>query len=157
MGKEIPDYDSPEGRVTSASINNSTSTLEASLLKSHNKKSSLNASNKSKSTPDLTKEGNNNDFVIRRKDDNLLSNRDFSTYVSPKPRRSLSPVRSSSTIARRSASPTRSKVLGNTTVESIPAWRYSTALNSTPSAKHLRSRTDPLHNATLISLQRTLD
>ena len=75
----------------------------------------------SKSNPDLSKleTENNNDteFVIRRKDDKVLSNRDFSTYTRPKPRRSVSPTRRT----KRSASPSRIKRdIGNASREPIP-------------------------------------
>lgn len=75
----------------------------------------------SKSNPDLSKldTENNNDteFVIRRKDDKVLSNRDFSTYTRPKPRRSASPTRRT----KRSTSPSRIKRdIGNASREPIP-------------------------------------
>ena len=74
----------------------------------------------SKSTPDLSKE-TTSEFSIRRKDDNLLSNRDFSTFIRPKARRSTSPTRSPKSPKHRSVSPAPArKALGNSTVESIP-------------------------------------
>ena len=80
------------------------------------------SNSKSKSTSDLTAAGNSADFLVRRKDDQMLSNRDFHSFTNPKPRRSASPNRS----MRRSVSPTRPrpKFAGNTTVESIPGIIY---------------------------------
>ena len=54
------------------------------------------------------------EFVVRHKDDKLLENRDFSTFINPKPRRSRSPTRRS-----RSVSPSK-RSQGNVTSESIP-------------------------------------
>ena len=74
----------------------------------------------SKSNPDLSKldTENNNDteFVIRRKDDKVLSNRDFSTYTRPKPRRSVSPTRRT----KRSTSSRIKRDIGNASREPIP-------------------------------------
>jgi hypothetical protein len=56
----------------------------------------------------------NSEFVVRHKDDKLLENRDFSTFINPKPRRSRSPTRRS-----RSVSPSK-RSQGNVTSESIP-------------------------------------
>ena len=109
------------------SINSNTHT-ESTLLKEHTDSSRnlQKSKSKSRSTGNLSRvnfhedaEPPQEDFVIRRKDDKTLSNRDFSTYTNPKPRRSVSPSRS---LARRSASPSRSKSLvkGNATVEALP-------------------------------------
>lgn len=54
------------------------------------------------------------EFVVRHKDDKLLENRDFSTFMNPKPRRSRSPTRRS-----RSTSPSK-RYETNVTSESIP-------------------------------------
>jgi hypothetical protein len=66
------------------------------------------------------------------------------------PRRSVSPSRS---LARRSASPARSKALvnGTATVEALPAGRYSSLVSSIP--RHY----DPYYTATVDSLRYALD
>eukprot|EP00111_Clytia_hemisphaerica_P000062 TCONS_00000143-protein len=94
---------------------------------------------KSSSTPDLTLVGDSkNEFLVRRKDDQLISNRDFNSFTRPKPRRSVSPSRS----MRRSVSPSRPRTFnGNTTVESIPATVY----RSSSPARHYRSVTEPTY------------
>lgn len=60
------------------------------------------------------------------------------------PRRSPSPARKM--LRQRSASPSRTKkALGNTTVESIPAWKYSSDYPHHYPSRHYRSVTDPFH------------
>ena len=81
------------------------------------------------------------EFVVRHKDDKLLENRDFSTFINPKPRRSRSPTRRS-----RSVSPS-TRFQGNVTSESIPAWKYSVDFPSSSTSRrrgrHSRSATEP--------------
>ena len=100
------------------------------------------------------------DFVIRRKDDNLLANRDFSTYVRPTPRRSKSPLRAS---PRRSKSPTRSlsrakstNALDATTVEPLPATPFVSSLYSSK-GRHSRSASAPLYRSSVDRLRETLE
>ncbi|XP_028405873.1 serine/arginine repetitive matrix protein 1-like isoform X1 [Dendronephthya gigantea] len=84
---------------------------------------------------------NNSEFVVRHKDDKLLENRDFSTFINPKPRRSRSPTRRS-----RSLSPSK-RLDGNATSQSIPAWKYSVDFPRSSETRrrprHSRSATEP--------------
>ena len=84
-----------------------------------NTSKSRSPSNRSRSPPKLGQAGedsaqHNSEFVVRHKDDKMLENRDFSTFINPKPRRSRSPTRRS-----RSLSPSK-RSQGNVTSESIP-------------------------------------
>ncbi|XP_046839232.1 spermatogenesis associated 6-like protein isoform X2 [Xenia sp. Carnegie-2017] len=113
-----------------------------------NTSKSRSPSNRSRSPPKLGQAGedsaqHNSEFVVRHKDDKMLENRDFSTFINPKPRRSRSPTRRS-----RSLSPSK-RSQGNVTSESIPAWKYSvdfptsTPLTSRRRGRHSRSITEP--------------
>ena len=64
--------------------------------------------------PDDTVVNHNKNFLVRKKDDKLLENRDFSSFTRPKPRRSRSPTR-----RPRSASPSRS-MMGSSMIEPLP-------------------------------------
>ncbi|XP_057309551.1 spermatogenesis-associated protein 6-like isoform X1 [Hydractinia symbiolongicarpus] len=139
--KEVPDYDTMENGDKGQRVLNAY-TLRKSSSKESLKPKKSNLKN-SKSTPDLSQK-EQEEFVIRRKDDTVLSNRDFSTFVNPKPRRSPSPARKM--LRQRSASPSRTKkALGNTTVESIPAWKYSSDYPHHYPSRHYRSVTDPFY------------
>eukprot|EP00794_Sanderia_malayensis_P012193 gene12193-13449_t len=85
-------------------------------------------------------------FLVKRKDDKILENRNFSSFTRPKPRRSRSPTRS-----RRSMSPNKSFGLGSAIVESLPSWKYSTDFPSSTTrstkSKHNRSLTTPLRSS----------
>ncbi|XP_002161684.2 uncharacterized protein LOC100208096 isoform X1 [Hydra vulgaris] len=90
----------------------------------------------------------NNDFVVGHIDGKVLSNRNFSTFIRPKTRRSSSPARA----LTRSASPklTRSKSNGkldkenSKSVESIPSRKLLRDYSLTPTiGSHYRSATAP--------------
>lgn len=77
--------------------------------------------------------------MIKRKDDNMLSNRDFGTFDNPPPRRSSpsrkrSPTRTLSPTRKGSghASSSRHRDLGRSTVESLPSFHTRSATTPIP-------------------------
>ena len=64
--------------------------------------------------PDDTLANHKKHFLVRKKDEKLLENRDFGSFTRPKPRRSKSPTR-----RPRSVSPSRS-LLGSSMIEPLP-------------------------------------
>jgi len=156
--KEVPDFDTSIIHTDNGKriVNNYGNLSKKSCLKTSSTPSAA-TFKKSRSTPDLTlintdnnnnnnssDNNNDNEFLVRRKDDKILSNRDFNTFINPKPRRSASPNR-----LKKSMSSTR-RTAGNTTVESIPNLKFDkTMLSSTPAnGRHMRSTTEPMRYTT---------
>ncbi|XP_067047674.1 spermatogenesis-associated protein 6-like isoform X2 [Acropora muricata] len=91
--------------------------------------------------PDDTVVNHKKPFLVHHKDSQLLENRDFGSFIRPKPRhsRSKSPTR-----RPRSTSPSR---LGMSTVEPLPAWKYTEDFPTSSSTRrkaHSRSATEPM-------------
>ncbi|XP_065062894.1 spermatogenesis-associated protein 6-like isoform X1 [Rhopilema esculentum] len=123
------------------------STSGASLRRSISRSRSVSPVrlSRSMSSSELKTADHDSSFLVKRKDDKSLQNRDFSSFIRPKPRRSKSPTRT-----RRAVSPNASFGLGSATVEPLPSWKYSTDFPSSTlrsTAKHTRSRTTPIRSA----------
>ncbi|XP_029179504.2 spermatogenesis-associated protein 6-like isoform X2 [Acropora millepora] len=91
--------------------------------------------------PDDTVVNHKKPFLVHHKDSQLLENRDFGSFIRPKPRRSRS---KSPTRRPRSTSPSR---LGMSTVEPLPAWKYTEDFPTSSSTRrkaHSRSATEPM-------------
>lgn len=149
--KEVPDptdYLSSDSGVDDVLTNSTFTTSQQSISPTGSKQVSRSPSpsrRKLTSTPlprpDDTLATHNKPFLVPHKDEGLLENRDFSSFTRPKPRRSRS---KSPTRRPRSSSPSR---LGMSSVQPLPAWKYSEDFPSTSVSRHkahTRSVTAPM-------------
>ncbi|XP_068735934.1 spermatogenesis-associated protein 6-like isoform X1 [Montipora capricornis] len=147
--KEVPDpadYASSDSGVDDVLTNSTPSVSRRSISPSRSKHLLRSPSPSRRNLtslprPDDTVVNHKTPFLVRHKDTNLLENRDFTSFVRPKPRQSRS---KSPTRRPRSTSPSR---LGMSSVQPLPAWKYSEDFPSSLSTRrkaHTRSATEPM-------------